>query len=237
MGQHKLERFAAIKTFSNVLEYPADMPGRWAGFFTKPQPLVLELACGKGEYAVGLGAMHPDRNYLGVDVKGNRIFIGARKALQDGLTNVGFLRCQISQIAGYFAPGEVSEIWITFPDPQLRTGKFKKRLTHPAFLRQYAGFLQPDGRIHLKTDSPVLYHFTKLVCEHYGCPILKSYSDVSTQAVEPELLNIRTHYEGLDIAQSGTIFYLCFSLPQNIDPELDAAFKRRVWENEQPPTT
>lgn len=233
MGQKKLIRFEAIKSFANVLEYPENMAGRWASFFEKEQPLTLELACGKGEYAVGLGQMFPQRNFLGVDVKGNRIFIGAKKAQEQGLGNVGFMRTQIDRIDQYFAPGEVCEIWLTFPDPQLRTGHARKRLTHPNFLRKYLRFLQPEALIHLKTDSPVLFAFTKLVIEHYGCTLVKSYDDVYRQATEPELLYIKTHYEGLDIAQSGKIFYLCFRLPHMLDANKDEAFKDLVQQQEQ----
>lgn len=228
MGQKKLIRFDAIKSFRNVLEYPGNMAGHWAGFFGKPQPLTLELACGKGEYAVGLGRMYPERNLLGVDVKGNRIYVGAKTALQEGLDNVGFMRTQIDRIPEYFAPGEVSEIWITFPDPQLRYSRNKKRLTHPNFLRKYQQFLSPNGLIHLKTDSPLLYEFTLLAIEHYGCRLVKKYDDVYQQASEPALLNIRTHYESLDIAQSGKIFYVCFALPEVLDNTLDESFKEKV---------
>jgi tRNA (guanine-N7-)-methyltransferase len=233
MGQKKLIRFAAIKAFENVVEYPDNMVGKWAGFFKNAQPLTLELACGKGEYAVGLGKMYPHRNFLGVDVKGNRIFVGAKKALDMGLGNVGFMRTQIDRIDQYFAPGEVAEIWLTFPDPQLRTGHARKRLTHPNFLRKYARFLQPGGFIHLKTDSPVLFAFTLLVIEHYGCLLVNQYQDVYESATEPELLQIKTHYEGLDIANSGKIFYLCFRLPQQLDYGKDEAFKQLVIEKEQ----
>ncbi|HEX8462341.1 MAG TPA: tRNA (guanosine(46)-N7)-methyltransferase TrmB, partial [Segetibacter sp.] len=137
MGLNKLERFAEIKTFSNVLEYPQDMKGKWKEFFGNDNPITLELACGKGEYAVGLGRLHRDKNFLGLDIKGNRMWVGARTALKEGLTNVGFIRTQIEKITDYFAEGEVAEIWITFPDPQLRGSKAKKRLTHPRFLRLY----------------------------------------------------------------------------------------------------
>ncbi|MDA3613293.1 tRNA (guanosine(46)-N7)-methyltransferase TrmB [Polluticaenibacter yanchengensis] len=232
MGQKKLVRFAAIKTYEHVLENPENMPGQWAGFFGNDQPLVLELACGKGEYAVGLGQMYPGNNYLGVDVKGNRIYIGAKKALEQGLKNVGFLRTQIDRITTYFNPGEVSDIWLTFPDPQLRKGKYRKRLTHPAFLRKYQTFLKTDGHIHLKTDSTLLYNFTKRVIELYGCTILKDYDDVYAQATETELLNIKTHYEGLDIAQSGKIYFLKFRLPAVLDEAKDEILKQIVEENE-----
>lgn len=237
MGQKKLIRFAAIKEFKNVLEYPEGMAGQWSDFFEKPQLLTLELACGKGEYAVGLGRMFPQRNFLGVDVKGNRLYVGAKTALQEGLTNVGFMRTQIERIDQYFTPGEVAEIWLTFPDPQLRTSRAKKRLTHPGFLRKYQRFLQPGGRIHLKTDSPLLYRFTMKLIEHYRCPLVTHYSDVYQQAKEPELLNIKTHYEGLDIAQSGKIHYCCFSLPAELPLALDVSFTEWIRQTEQPTDT
>lgn len=232
MGQKKLIRFAAINTFTNVLQHPEGMAGKWDGFYAKPQPLTLELACGKGEYSVGLGRMHPERNFLGIDIKGNRLYIGAKKALEDSLLNVGFMRAQIDAIETYFVPGEVSEIWLTFPDPQLRISKAKKRLTHPKFLRKYQQFLQPGSSIHLKTDSPVLYIFTKKVIELYGCLLVKDYDDVYVQATEPELLQIKTHYEGLDIAQSGKIFYLQFSLPDAPMSLIDEQLKNWVVETE-----
>jgi tRNA (guanine-N7-)-methyltransferase len=235
MGQKKLIRFAAIKEFQNVVEYPENMAGQWSSFFAKPQPLTLELACGKGEYAVGLGRLHPEKNLLGVDVKGNRIYVGARTALQEGLGNVGFMRTQIDRINQYFAPGEVSDIWLTFPDPQLRYSKAKKRLTHPNFLRKYQQFLKSGGLIHLKTDSPLLYHFTCMVIEHYGGTMVTLYDDVYSQASEPELLTIKTHYEGLDIAQSGKIHYVCFRLPDEIKNDLDASFTEKVRAKEFKP--
>ena len=232
MGQKKLIRFAAINTFTNVLQHPEDMAGKWAGFFQKDQPLTLELACGKGEYAVGLGRMHPERNFLGIDIKGNRLYIGAKKALEEQLLNVGFMRAQIDAIETYFTQGEVSEIWLTFPDPQLRIGKAKKRLTHPKFLRKYQHFLKPGSSINLKTDSPVLYTFTKKVIELYGCPLVKDYHDVYERAKELELLQIKTHYEGLDIAQSGKVFYLQFMLPAAELPTHDEHLKQWVVETE-----
>ena len=172
MGQKKLQRFAEIRTFHNVLEYPQQMQGKWSAFFQNNHPLTLELACGKGEYAVGLGRMLPNRNFIGVDLKGNRIWVGAKKALQEKLENVAFIRSQIDKIDQYFEKGEVSEIWITFPDPQLRTSKAKKRLTHPRFLRLYQNILAAGGPIHLKTDSPDLYRFTLSVIELYGLKVI-----------------------------------------------------------------
>ena len=198
------------------------MAGEWNSFFKNGNPIVLELACGKGEYAVGLGEMFPQKNFIGVDLKGNRIWVGAKKALQNNLTNVAFLRTQIDKIADYFSQNEIAEIWITFPDPQLRNSKSKKRLTHPKFLRLYQQFLIPHGFIHLKTDSPDLYQFTKLVIEMYGCKLYQDYDDIYALEKIPQELQIKTHYESLDIAQSNRIHYLCFSLPEQLaDKEKD----------------
>jgi len=216
MAHKKLVRFAELKTFRNVLENPVDMPGKWNTFFTNKNPIILELACGKGEYAVGLGILFPDKNFIGIDLKGNRIWVGAKKALQNNLMNVAFLRTQIDKINEHFAKDEVSEIWITFPDPQLRLSKAKKRLTHPKFLRMYQQLLKPGGLIHLKTDSPDLYLFTKKVIELYNCKTVTDIDNVFAMETVPEILKIKTHYESLDIAGSNRIHYLCFSLPENI---------------------
>lgn len=220
MGQKKFIRFAELNSFPNVLQFPKDMAGNWNSFFAKGipsgknnNPITLELACGKGEYAVGLGQLYPQRNFIGIDLKGNRIWVGAKKALQQNLNNVAFLRTQIDQLTEYFAPAEVAEIWITFPDPQLRMSKAKKRLTHPKFLRLYQQLLVPGGLIHLKTDSPDLYHFTKLVIELYGCILHIDNDNVYNQENIGDELKIKTHYESLDIAGSNRIHYLCFSLP------------------------
>lgn len=213
MGQKKLIRFEELKTFTNVLQFPENTKGTWKEFFGNDNEIILELACGKGEYAVGLAEMHPDKNFLGIDIKGNRLWVGAKKAIQKSLKNVGFLRAQIDGISNYFDADEVSEIWITFPDPQLRMSKAKKRLTHPKFLREYHKILRPGGIIHLKTDSPDLYVFTKTVIELCGCELHVDYDNVfGGQPINDEL-RIKTHYEGLDIAQSNRIHYLSFSLP------------------------
>jgi tRNA (guanine-N7-)-methyltransferase len=233
MGQKKLIRFAAIKTFANVLQYPEDMAGRWAEFFKNSNPLTLELACGKGEYTVGLARMYPQRNFLGVDLKGNRIYIGAKKCLQENITNAAFLRTQIDRLPTYFKQGEVGEIWLTFPDPQLRKSKARKRLTHPKFLRLYQQILTPGGHIHLKTDSPVLFNFTRLVIDMYGLPLLDSSDDIYADGAQiKEELMIKTHYEGLDIANSQRVHYLHFSLPSTPLPLLDEALQQRVREME-----
>jgi tRNA (guanine-N7-)-methyltransferase len=227
MGQKKLVRFAELETFSNVLQYPVSMAGSWFGFFENKNPIVLELACGKGEYTVGLAELYPNKNFIGIDVKGNRLWVGAKKAINHHLKNVAFLRIQIDRITEYFATEEVDEIWITFPDPQLRISKSKKRLTHPKFLRLYYQVLKPTGRIHLKTDSPDLYRFTKKVIAMYGCTLHKDLADVYAEPGIPKELHIKTHYESLDIAGSKKVHYLCFSLPERLpSKEMDAALQQ-----------
>lgn len=194
---------------------------------------MLELACGKGEYAVGLGSLHANRNYIGVDLKGNRIWVGAKTALENKLDNVAFLRTQIDQVNEYFAEGEVAGIWITFPDPHLRKSKAKKRLTHPKFLRLYQQFLKPGGYIHVKTDSPDLYTFTKKVIGMYGCSLYADLEDLYHEQNITEELKIKTHYEALDIAGSSRIHYLCFSLPQQLPgKEKDEELKQLLKHDE-----
>lgn len=228
MAQKKLKRFTEIKTFSNVLEYPENMQGSWNGFFKNNNPVILELACGKGEYTVGLAQLYPHKNFIGVDIKGNRIWAGAKTALDKQLANVAFLRTQIDKINQYFNEGEIEEIWITFPDPYLRKSKARKRLTHPKFLRLYKQFLKPGGLVHLKTDSPDLYNFTKIVIDLYELNIIADINDLYKSENISAELKIKTHYESLDIAKSNTVFYLCFTLPGTIndtDEKLNATLK------------
>ena len=262
MGQKKLVKFAAIKEYNNVLEFPQGMPGRWAAFFdalkngttaidisslsirqsnvapsvslqnnnddNASRKLTLELACGRGEYAVGLGRMFPEQHFIGIDLKGNRIWKGASIANKDGLKNVAFVRSQIELTSNYFAKDEVDEIWITFPDPQLRWSKAKKRLTHPKFLRLYRQFLKNDGIIHLKTDSPLLFNFTLKVIEMYGLHLIYKTDHLYTeQNIDPRCL-IKTYYEGLDIAQSSKIHYIQFSIGKDLPLELDAVLKEAI---------
>ena len=229
-GQKKLIRFEAIRHFENVQEYPQGMQGKWDEFFRNNHAITLELACGKGEYAVGLGTMYPERNFIGIDLKGNRIWRGAKTALDNGLKNVAFIRSLIDKVCDYFNPGEVAEIWITFPDPQLRGSKAKKRLTHPKFLRLYQQILAKDGLVNLKTDSPDLYNFTKTVINLFGFSVLEDTDNMHLlPVIKPELL-IKTHDEGLDIAGSNRIQYLCFKLDKEISPEKDAVLKQLLSE-------
>lgn len=240
MGQKKLIKFAAIKEYENVLEYPQDMQGKWNDFFENlsgeqaKKPLVVELACGRGEYAVGLGRMFPAQNFIGIDIKGNRIWKGASIANKEGLKNIAFVRTQIDQVTNYFAKEEVSEIWITFPDPQLRWSKAKKRLTHPKFLRLYQQFLQKTdpanskGIVHLKTDSPNLYLFTLKVIELYGLNLVYKTDDLYAQPIIDPRCLIKTYYEGKDIAQSNKIHYIQFTLDKDLPLELDEVLKEAI---------
>lgn len=213
MQGKKLQRFAEIKTFPHVFEFPQGMPERWESFFGNTNPIVLELACGKGEYAVNMAKAFPDKNFIGVDIKGNRMYVGAKKAMAEGVPNVAFLRTRIEQITDYFHPQSVSEIWITFPDPFLRDGKAKNRLTHHKFLALYQRILKPGGLIHLKTDSEPLYRFTQEMIAHHQCPLLKDLPDVYAKGVPEFPLSIQTYYEGNHLADGRTIRYLQFRLP------------------------
>jgi tRNA (guanine-N7-)-methyltransferase len=235
MAQKKLIRFEEINSFPNVLQYPENMKGQWRYFFKNGNPIVLELACGKGEYTVGLAKIYADKNYVGVDIKGNRLWVGAKRCLNEKIINAAFLRTEIEKINTYFAKDEVEEIWLTFPDPQLRKSKAKKRLTHPKFLRLYQQFLKPGGYIHLKTDSPHLYYFTKAVTGFYGLNIIADIKNIYKNENILRELRIKTYYEGLDIAQSSTVFYLCFTLTESLiedDKAFDELLKKEAINEE-----
>jgi tRNA (guanine-N7-)-methyltransferase len=212
MGHKKLIRFQAIDTYKNVLQYPENMPGTWKNFFKNDNPITLELACGKGEYSVNLGREHKDRNYIGVDIKGNRIYNGAKTALTEGLDNVGFLRIHIGQITSYFAAGEVDEIWIIFPDPFLK--KESNRLTHPRFLHLYQQLLKPGGMVNLKTDSKELYDFTLETIAAQGCDLQVNIADIYGKGQATGALAIQTYYEKKHLEDGRTIYYLRFALPK-----------------------
>jgi tRNA (guanine-N7-)-methyltransferase len=229
MAHKKLIRFEAIRSFPNVLQYPANMPGRWKDHFGNTHPITLELACGKGEYTTGLSARYPNRNFIGVDVKGNRMFIGAEKCLKAGITNAAFLRTQIEKLRDYFEPGEVSDIWIIFPDPFLRDSKAKNRLTHHKFLLLYQQVLTPGGIIHLKTDSTELYRFTLETIRELGCSIVENVQDVYAAGITGPLTEIQTHYEGLHLADGRIIKYISFTLPDVLPPWI----KKKKTDHEQ----
>lgn len=227
MGHDKLRKFAENETFSCLLQPSAsellrdgysalrDHPvkGHWGGRFAcSDAPLVLELGCGKGEYTIDLAQRDPSRNYVGVDIKGARLWKGAKYATQHSLGNVGFLRTRIEFISAFFAPGEVSEIWLTFSDPQVRSEN--SRLTSPVFLERYSRFLAPGGKIHLKTDSQFLHQYTLAVCRANGLEVLASSEDLYAEAerFDPALTQVQTFYESMFREQGYSIKYLCFTL-------------------------
>lgn len=214
MQGKKLLRFAELKTFKNVFEFPENMADSWMDYFGNQNPLILELACGKGEYSVNMAKAFPDKNFIGVDIKGNRMYVGAKKALQEHIENVAFLRTRIEQIDHYFVPQSVSEIWITFPDPFLRDGKAKNRLTHHKFLALYQKILVPGGIIHLKTDSAELYDFTQEMVTHHSCDVVQNIPNVYANGTPEFPLTIQTYYEGMHLLDRRTIRYISFKLPQ-----------------------
>ncbi len=211
MGKDKLRKFAEIDTFPNVLQLEEGtvMKGQWAEkHFGNEQPVVLELACGKGEYTVNMARKHPDRNFIGVDYKGNRIWRGAKTALEEKVPNVAFLRIQIETVLDYFEDNEVDEIWITFPDPQPQKSREKKRLTAPAFLERYRRILKKEGVLHLKTDNDALHAYTLETATEAGLQLLKQTDDLYRSDLLDDTLSIKTHYEQIYLKQNKNINYL-----------------------------
>lgn len=221
MGRNKLERFAEISAFENVTEFtdfqnPEDIKpkGKWTSEVLKGKhPITLELACGKGEYTMALSEKYPKKNIIGVDIKGARIWKGAREALQRNRKNVHFLRIYIDHLDEYFAPGEVEDIWITFPDPYPRGSDRNKRLTSPKFLNIYQNVLKPDGSVRLKTDSDQLFAYTRRVIERTGCKILDLVENVYDERPGDPLLTLKTYFEKKHLKKEKTISYIRFSLP------------------------
>jgi len=214
MGKDKLRRFAEIETFANVLQLDKGKPfkGRWStDHFQNDKPLILELACGKGEYTVNLAKLFPDKNFIGIDYKGNRIWRGAKTAIEDGISNVAFLRIQIENILDYFDESEVSEIWITFPDPQPQVSREKKRLTSPRFLQKYKIIFNNEGILHLKTDNDALHAYTLEKIEEHGLKLLNRTEDLYRSNLVNEILSIKTYYEKKYLLHDKNINYLSCS--------------------------
>ncbi|MFD2863279.1 tRNA (guanosine(46)-N7)-methyltransferase TrmB [Mucilaginibacter antarcticus] len=214
MGKDKLRRFAEIETFSNVLQLDEGKPykGEWSkSFFKNDNPVVLELACGKGEYTVNLAKLFPEKNFIGIDYKGNRIWRGAKTALEEGVNNVAFIRMQIETLTEFFAPGEVDEIWITFPDPQPQLSREKKRLTSPRFLNMYVEVLKPGGCVNLKTDNDGFYAYTAEKVQELKLVEHISTADLYHSEYADEVLSIKTYYEKKYLQHNKNINYIKFS--------------------------
>lgn len=222
MGKNKLKRFRENETFTNVLQPSREeilsgnfpLKGKWASdFFKNENPIVLELGCGKGEYTVNLAQQYPQKNFIGIDIKGARFWRGAKTALEEKVPNAAFLRCQIELIDMIFASNEVAEIWITFPDPQIKYKRTKHRLTNADFLEKYKKILAPDGLIHLKTDSEFLHGYTLGLLHGLGHEILYANHHIYRNEGAPaEVLAIQTTYEKIYLAQGKPITYIRFRL-------------------------
>ena len=235
MGKGKLAKFAEMETFSNVFQYPFsvvdnvpfEMKGHWREqYFKNNHPVVLELGCGKGEYTVELARLYPEMNFIGVDIKGARMWTGAKQALEAGLKNVAFLRTNIEIIDRFFAESEVQEIWLTFSDPQMKNAH--KRLTSTFFLNRYRKFLVDGGIVHLKTDSNFLFTYTTCMVKENKLPVVFSTEDLyHTEGLDEEthkILSIQTYYESMWIERGFNIRYMKFLLPQQgelVEPEVD----------------
>lgn len=238
MGKDKLRRFEENKSFKCLFQPEFEevfrkdyyIKGRWQElYFENGKPIVLELGCGRGEYTIDMAKRYPDKNFIGMDIKGARLWRGAKSATESGMDNAAFLRTRIEFIEWLFAPGEVSEIWITFADPQIR--RDNKRLTAPVFLERYQKFLVSGGVIHLKTDSPYLHEYTCALAEKNNLEVLEMVKDVygsinngSISGEIAELLSVKTHYEEQFISQGHPITYLSFRLPSDkkiVAPEWD----------------
>ncbi|MCM1290579.1 MAG: tRNA (guanosine(46)-N7)-methyltransferase TrmB [Prevotella sp.] len=219
MGKNKLKKFAEMETFRSVYQYPRarliselfPLKGKWREeYFHNDNPIVLELGCGKGEYTVGLARKNRDINYIGMDIKGARIWSGAKQAETEGLSNVAFIRSEIESLQEFFAPGEVDEIWITFPDPQMQ--KTRKRLTSVRFLEMYRHILATTGKVHLKTDSPFLFTFTSRLVDSNALPVLRITDDLYGSGLADPVTSIKTFYEQQWLSRGKKIKLLSFTL-------------------------
>jgi tRNA (guanine-N7-)-methyltransferase len=219
-AKNKLKRFAENMTFDNLFQYHYEevkdgffLKGKWGkAFFKNDQPIVLELGCGKGEYTIGLAKRYPDKNFIGIDIKGARMWRGLKTAKEEGLKNVAFVRTRINLVEYFFDTNEVSEIWITFPDPHARDRKARKRLTSPQFLNRYKKFLKHNGCIHLKTDNIVFFEYTLDVIKERNLELLLSSYDIYDGSIDNELTQIQTFYEKKWLEHGTKIKYLKFKL-------------------------
>ncbi|HCT30255.1 MAG TPA: tRNA (guanosine(46)-N7)-methyltransferase TrmB [Bacteroidales bacterium] len=234
MGKNKLKRFEENNTFPNLIQprfeevFRKDhsIKGNWnESFFKNDKPIVLELGCGKGEYTIGLSRQYPEKNFIGIDIKGARLWRGAKTAVEGSMDNVAFVRTRIENITSFFAKDEVSEIWITFPDPQLKRINALKRLTSSVFLGLYKTILKPNGLIHLKTDSQELHQYTKSLAELNELKVHHCTNDLYLTVKNDPILSIRTFYEQQFLDQGKTITYICFEL-SNEKPFIEHKYQR-----------
>jgi tRNA (guanine-N7-)-methyltransferase len=227
MSKNKLQKFAEIAQMPNVFQNfswetaqlvdyqgnAVDYRGNWASrVFHNHNPICLELACGYGEYTVALAAQDAQRNFIGIDIKGNRIWRGASQLLAQNLHNGAFMRTAISLLPAFFGKDEVAEMWITFPDPHIQAGKHKKRLTSAFFIGLYRQFMPQGAVIHLKTDSTLLYDYTLETIAAENCTLLANVFDIAQTDYDEPLLKIKTRYEGLNLSRADTIKYLKFTI-------------------------
>jgi tRNA (guanine-N7-)-methyltransferase len=213
MAKQKIKRFTEFEAFSNTLTYPEGIKGLWHdSIFHNSNPITIELACGKGDYTIALATRYPNRNFIGIDRKGARMWVGAKKALDLGLENVAFLRLSIELIETVFDQQEVAEIWITFPDPFPKTSHRKRRLTCEKFLRTYRHILVPEGLIHLKTDDSDLWEFTRETIKRGGHHCVRQSKNVYHDYPDDPLLTIQTTYEKQHLKQGRVIKYISFQL-------------------------
>ena len=230
VSKNKLAKFAEMETFEHVVQVPFKMlkqedfyfKGKWAmEFFKNDHPIVLELGCGKGEYSVALAEKYPNFNFIGVDIKGARMYNGAKQAKTAGLKNVGFLRTNIEIIDRFFGPEEIAEIWLTFPDPQMK--KTRKRLTSSAFLERYRNFLKKDGIIHLKTDSNFQFIYTRELVLLNKFQVIQETDNLYESSILDEILQIKTFYEKQWLARGLTIKYISFHIHEKdfVEPDID----------------
>ena len=255
MGHDKLRKFAENETFSCLLQPSAQelladgyfnlrdhaVKGHWAERFGNGRPIVLELGCGKGEYTVALAERDPERNYIGVDIKGARLWKGAKYATEHALPNVGFLRTRVEFISAFFAPGEVSEVWLTFSDPQYRSEN--SRLCSPLFLERYRNFLRPGGIVHLKTDSRFLHEYARAVCAANGLQVLACTQDLyadpaQADGIQPVVREVKTFYENLFLQQGYPITYLSFVIDHDgpfVSPRDPEEFDTKKWREAEGP--
>ncbi|QZT35817.1 tRNA (guanosine(46)-N7)-methyltransferase TrmB [Halosquirtibacter xylanolyticus] len=230
MGKNKLKKFSEMETFPNVFqnayrdlqEEPFENKGKWASsFFKNDNPIVVEVGCGKGEYTVGLAKKYPNKNFIGVDIKGSRMWLGAKESIDNNMTNVAFIRTHVELLHLFFDTDEISEIWITFADPQMK--HTRRRLTSTRFMEHYRSYLKENGLVHLKTDSDFLYTYSDIMVKENKFEVLENTNDLYHSDIVDDILSIRTFYEQQWLNRGKTIKYIKWKMHRNllVEPEVD----------------